>query len=644
MAGGFSDEDLQRVRDASDLATIVGERVPLRPKGRDLWCCCPFHQEKTPSMKVDPHAQLWHCFGCHEGGDVFSFVMKLDGLSFVDAVHALAQRAGITLESSRGRRLSDSRKGRLREVCDETASLFHLELMRSRMPGAQEARTYLAGRDLGGEVPGRWRLGYAPGSGALVRHLRAKGFSESDMIEANVASMSRDGRLRDRFYNRVMFPINDAAGACIAFGGRVIGQGEPKYLNSQETPLFHKSHVLFGLDRAKASLTSTGTAVVCEGYTDVIALHEAGIQNAVATLGTALTMSHIRTISRHARHRIVYLFDGDAAGQRAADRALEFIDDSMTPEAGRLRIELAAVTLPGGLDPADFVRQHGAQPLRELIENAQPLIAYGIERRLAAHDLGTAEGRTRALTAALEVLAPIKGSLLAKDYAVQIADRCRAREEDVLDRLARLRPPARREGESRAAAPGREQVGAAATSSDGSGFSGTSSESAPAAAAPSSERSLSEAERNRIRVERELLCLFVRRPDLALSYPQALAQTTWRSDLHATLATSLLATLSESAGASSATLVTNAARADARAERVLTASAPREGLADDVLAPYLVDDLAIGDLEAAVADMRASLAGSRPVDSDEREMLFQGIVELQRSLRALRAQHRLPSA
>ena len=172
------------------------------------------------------------------------------------------------------------------------------------------------------------------------------------MIEANVATRGRDGRLRDRFFNRVMFPISDIQGDCIAFGGRVIGKGEPKYLNSQETPIFHKSQVLYGLDKAKAAMASTGDAVVVEGYTDVIALHEGGIENVVATLGTALTLRHIRILSRHASKRIVYLFDGDAAGQRAADRALQFVDDSMTPEAGKSRIEVCAVTLPDNLDPA----------------------------------------------------------------------------------------------------------------------------------------------------------------------------------------------------------------------------------------------------------------------------------------------------
>ena len=443
---GISDDDVRRVREASDLVALFGERTPVRQRGRDFWCCCPFHEERTPSCKIDPSAQLWHCFGCGEGGDVFSYVMKLEDLSFPEAVRWLAERAGVQITESGGPQLPRGRKARLKEVCKRAAEFYHTQLMRSKSPdAAPRARVPGQPRRLGGSVPNDWDLGFAPGRGALVRHLRQLGFSNEEMVEANVATDGGGRGLRDRFYNRVMFPIRDVQGECIAFGGRVIGQGEPKYLNSQETPIFHKSEVLYGLDKAKAAMAATGVAIVVEGYTDVIALSEAGVKNVVATLGTALTARHIRALSRHAQHKIVYLFDGDAAGQRAADRALQFIDRSMTPEAGRSKIELFAVTLPDDLDPADFVRQRGADELRSCLEGAQPLLKYGIERRLARHDLSTAEGRSRAMAEALQVLAPIKDSLLAKDYAVQIAGRVRAREEDALEALSRLTPPARTE-------------------------------------------------------------------------------------------------------------------------------------------------------------------------------------------------------
>ena len=314
----ISDEDIQKVREASDLVAIMGETGPVKQRGRDFWLCCPFHNEKTPSCKIDPALQLWHCFGCGEGGDVFAFIMKSQDLSFPEAVRYLAERAHIDIaddQAKRGPGMGQGAKARLRAVCAEAAEFFHMQLMRSKSPQAGAARAYLSQRGLGGDIPKTWMLGFAPGQGALVRHLASKGFQSNEMIQANVAVVGSDGRVRDRFFNRVMFPIKDEQGQCIAFGGRVIGKGEPKYLNSQETPLFHKGRMLYALDKAKAAMASTGVAVVSEGYTDVIAMHEAGIRNAVATLGTALTRTHIRVLSRHARNRIVYLFDGRHAAR-----------------------------------------------------------------------------------------------------------------------------------------------------------------------------------------------------------------------------------------------------------------------------------------------------------------------------------------
>ena len=488
---GISDEDIQKVRDASDLVAVIGERTPVKQKGRDFWCCCPLHQEKTPSFKIDPATQLWHCFGCGEGGDVFSFIMKTEDFNFPEAVRYLADRAHIDIaEDARGGGVSRSVKSRMKEICARTAEFYHTQLMRGRGEGPDAARKYLASRGFGGEVPKKWMLGYAPGRGALVRHLSALGFKPDEMIRANVALDGRGGPVRDRFYERVMFPIFDAQGDCVAFGGRVIGTGEPKYLNSQETPLFHKSQVLYGLNQAKARMASTGCAIVVEGYTDVIALHEAGVTNVVATLGTALTMRHIRVLAKHAPKKIVYLFDGDAAGQKAADRALAFIGESIS-DKNRNSVELLAVTLPNNQDPAEFVQAEGAEALEKVVEGALPLIEFGLERRLDSFDLDTAPGRDRALDACLAVLAPIKDTLVAKDYAVRTWSRLRAHgrlgieEADVLERLAALEVP-RSAGEEEAAPE--------------------ASMSRPA------RRALSQAERNRLRFEREFLALACQHP------------------------------------------------------------------------------------------------------------------------------------
>ncbi len=634
MAEGFiSDEDIRRVREASDIVSIVGERAPVKQRGRDFWCCCPLHNEKSPSFKIDPALQLWHCFGCGEGGDVFAFLMKTEDLTFPEAVRKLAERAHIDIVETGGRGASSSKKARLKEICKITAEFYHTQLMRNPAPDAAAARSYLASRGLGGPVPKLWQLGFSPGKGALVRHLSAARFSAEEMIEANVATRGRDGRLRDRFFNRVMFPISDIQGDCIAFGGRVIGKGEPKYLNSQETPIFHKSQVLYGLDKAKAAMASTGDAVVVEGYTDVIALHEGGIENVVATLGTALTLRHIRILSRHASKRIVYLFDGDAAGQRAADRALQFVDDSMTPEAGKSRIEVCAVTLPDNLDPAEFVAARGADALRGLLDEAVPLLQYGIERRLAAHSLDTAEGRTRALADALSVLAPIKESLLAKDYAVQIAGRVRAREQDVLDQLAKLEAPSQNARTAQDAAPA--AVGDNPLEFDPLGF--------PEAAAPRSvDRSagLPAAERNRLRFELDFLSELARNPLLALVHADALARTRWHDAVHATLADAMLQTLVEDPAASTSKIIADASRSCPQASSVLTSSTqPSEADPERVVA-YLAEELEIGDAEDAIADMKNQLAWARDLSPEDGDLLFNGIVALQKDLAAKRAAHK----
>ncbi len=609
----ISDEDIQKVREASDLVAIVGERTVVRQRGRDFWCCCPFHNEKTPSCKIDPSTQLWHCFGCGEGGDVFGFIMKLEDLSFPDAVRYLAERAQIDIQETGRKGMPSSQKARLKDICKATDEFYHSQLMRGKSADAGKARSYLSSRGLGGSVPKKWHLGFAPGRQSLVRHLGSLGFKPQEMIAANVAVQRDGGRLNDRFYNRVMFPINNPQGECIAFGGRVIGEGEPKYLNSQETPLFHKSNVLYGLDKAKSAMVSSGTAIIVEGYTDVIALHESGICNAVATLGTALTIQHVRLISRHASKRIVYLFDGDAAGQRAADRALAFIDQEMTPEAGKSRIELCAVTLPDNLDPADFVAQRGADELAQLVADAKPLIAYGIERRLAAHDLGSAEGRTRALSDALSVLAPIKSSMLAKDYAVQLAGRLMMREQDVLDALAAIQPPKSYEQRDEPS-PVSQQQG-------------------------QPPMPISEGEKSRRRFERRLLGLLAQNPLCALAHADSLAQTQWHSSVHAQLAECVLGVLEKNPAAKPADIVSAAAATNPRAAGILTSSQEDDAQNVEQKAAFLIDELEIGDMEASLASMNAQLKSGQIADELERDIIFQAAVELQKTIAARRAAH-----
>lgn len=601
----ISDDDIQKVREATDLISIVSEHSRIQQRGREFWCCCPLHHEKTPSFKMDPATQLWHCFGCGEGGDVFGFVMRTDDITFPEAVRKLADRARIDIQEEDGIGVPQSKKQRLRDVCKEAEQFFHTQLMRSPDAGAAKARSYLAGRGLGGNVPKEWMLGYAPGNGKMTAHLRSLGFTPDELVAANV-SVNRNGALRDRFYERVMFPIHEVSGECVAFGGRIIGEGEPKYLNSQETPIFHKSNVLFGLDKAKAKMASTGTAIVAEGYTDVIAMHEAGITNCVATLGTALTKSHVRTLSRHASKRIIYLFDGDAAGQRATERALQFIADTSDPQVGRQQTELFALCLPDDQDPAEYLATHDADALVSLLDNAQPLVKYGIDRKLSRHDLGTVEGRARALPDALSVLAPIKDSIVAKEYAVEVAQLLHVREDDALAQLAKLQKPrifeeddAQQGGNDRA--PQRDAL------------------------------HLTDKEANRLALERELLGVFVQHPLETLPFADSIVKLKWHFNAHDAIAQAVVGELMANLNASPALLVDAAMRANKGAASILTAAQTHEASSPDAVIEYLLRELEIGDMEDEAARLKAEM-GQADEGSAEQSTLFQQLVDVQARL------------
>ena len=271
----ISDEDRERVRAATDLVALVQETVPLQPRNKEFWGCCPFHGEKTPSFHIIPATQVWHCFGCGEGGDCFSYVMKRENLSFPESIRYLADRAGIEIHDDFEGRQRGSKRSRLIEVCEASSQFFHTMLMRGR---DDRPRTYFASRHMGGAVCKRYRLGFAPGRGSLVRHLTSLGFTPQEMVDANVAIRRDRGAVADRFYDRVMFPIFDELGRCIAFGGRIMGDGQPKYLNTSETALFHKKRNLYGFNWAKDDIVARAEAIVVEGYTDAIACWGGGHQ------------------------------------------------------------------------------------------------------------------------------------------------------------------------------------------------------------------------------------------------------------------------------------------------------------------------------------------------------------------------------
>ncbi len=390
MPGRIRNEDIDLVRDRSDIVGVVGQYLQLRKAGRDSFVgLCPFHQEKTPSFNVSQNKQVYHCHGCDASGNVFKFIQNIENLSFPEAVERLAQQVGVTLRYeglTAQDRQAYSRKRALHAANEEAAEIYHRYLVES--PDAAEARAYLNGRGITEETAKEFKIGLAPkASDFLLRRLTGGGkFSPELLIEAGLASKGADGRVFDRFRNRVMFPTNDLTGQAVGFGGRILDDGQPKYLNTAETPVFHKGDLMYNLDRAKGPISASGRAIVVEGYTDVILLEQAGILGAIATNGTALGEGHFRLISRFAEVAIL-VFDPDAAGGRAAARAYEFHE--------KFEVQARVLVLPDGLDPADFVAARGAEAFEALAAKAVPLVEFMIARALADRTLDTPEDRVR---------------------------------------------------------------------------------------------------------------------------------------------------------------------------------------------------------------------------------------------------------
>ena len=610
----ISDEDIERVRTAAHLADIATARnIVLRKSGSKFTACCPFHEERTPSFQIDPALNLWHCFGCGLGGDVFDFVMRTDGLDFPDAVRLLADQYNIELTETSQGGVSHPRgyRERLKSCCKEAADFYHFTLMRSNDAQAAKAREYLSARGMNAEVCRRWNLGFAPGRGVLVRHLHGKGFTEDEMIAVNVAYRNKTGRLTDRFFDRLMFPIRDKLGSNIAFGGRVIGPTPPntgKYINTSETPLFHKSANLFGIDKAKNSITSEGCVIVVEGYTDVIGLHEAGVTNAVATLGTALTEQHVKMLQSLRPRRIVYLFDGDDAGQKAADRAMGFIDWGITPEAGSNYIEFSVVVLPDNLDPADFVSRYGKEGMDAQLASAQPLVRFAIDRSLDAWDLTVPEQRQLALQSAASLLSPIRGSIVASDYANYIADRLGCAYE-VVDR-------AMRDARPRAAVR-------------------TSREETEGTKTPVVEERHVETQAERI--ERECLCLIARHPRAIKLLVRARGKFEWNDPRAEAIAGALcgmdgekmtpaqvVADISEKVDGSAAYLASGTIATDSDEEVSSTVVS-------------LLTDLKEYDLMKKIRSGNALLKNPEKLSPEEYDDSFKRITSLQKELNELRA-------
>src|SRR5215203_1981494 len=438
--------DIALVRERSKIDEIVGEHLQLkRAGGGSLKGLCPFHEEKSPSFQVTPTRNLYHCFGCGVGGDVISFIQQIDHLSFTEAVELLAGRANIELhyEDDGGRptggpdRAAVGQRARL-VAANAAAAAFFAEQLGT--PEAAPARQFLAERGFDRQVAVDFGCGFAPGGwDALTRHLRGKGFAQSELTTAGLAKESSRGSLIDRFHRRLVWPIRDITGDFIGFGARKLMDDDPgpKYLNTPETPLYKKSTVLYGVERAKRDIARSHQAVVVEGYTDVMACHVAGVTTAVASCGTAFGAEHISVLRRllmdqdEFRGEVVYTFDGDAAGQAAAMKT--FAEDQRFVGQTFVAVE------PHGNDPCELRQEHGDAAVRDLIARRTPLIEFVLKTTLAGYDLDTVEGRVAALEKTAPLLAQIKDQALRPAYARRLAGMLGLPDEsEVVERVRRL--------------------------------------------------------------------------------------------------------------------------------------------------------------------------------------------------------------
>lgn len=438
----FSEQDRDKVRQATNIADLISAVTTVKRSGRNVMAVCPFHQEKTPSMSVDVARGLYYCHGCHQKGDIFTFIQETQGLTFPEALEVLARQAGITLTEDPQASRERGRRALLIEATRTAVDFYHKTLMKS--PDAGAARAYLRNRGYDADTVSEYRLGYAPGTGdALVRELRAQGVDPKVMVEAGLARRGEGGQF-DYFRDRLLFPTNDVRGDPVGFGGRILGDGQPKYLNTPETPIYKKSHLLYGLDRARRDIQKSGYAVVVEGYTDVIGLQRHGVPEAVATNGTALGDDHFELLRRFC-DRIVLAFDADAAGGRAALRGDELA------VAVDLDLDLRVAEMPAGVDPAEMVQTGRTQEMLVSIERSRPLLQFRIEKELAEYDLSEPESRARALKALGPRLARVVNPLARTEYARFVAERMGidlATVEQAMGRMSRRSAPRSSDGAS----------------------------------------------------------------------------------------------------------------------------------------------------------------------------------------------------
>jgi DNA primase len=444
LAGSFSQDFIETLRNTGDIVRLVSDYVPLKTAGSRQKGLCPFHEEKTPSFSVDPSRQLFYCFGCQTGGDVFKFVMAYEKLSFPEAVEFLARRWGVPLPAV-GRRKEGGPQERLLRM-NEAAQAFFRSTLADKEAGAA-CRRYLERRKIDGVTATKLGVGYAPDAWeALYHHLLSHGFKADEILLGGLALSRKSGTGQyDRFRNRLMFPIRDVNSRTVAFGGRTIGDAEPKYINSPETPTYKKGEHLYGLDQAKDQIRKQGFAIVVEGYLDLAALTGAGFDNAVASLGTAFTAAQARLLARHC-NRVVFSYDGDAAGAAATERSLDLLLSRS--------FEVRVVELPGGTDPDDLIARDGAEAYGRLLKDAPEYLEFLIRREARKAASNRIEDKVAAVNLVLPHLAKLGGAVERGAWAARLSDALRIESDLVLQELRtavrssrpriRQRPPSAR--------------------------------------------------------------------------------------------------------------------------------------------------------------------------------------------------------
>ena len=410
----YTDDSIERLRQTVDMAELVGAKTELKRSGQQLMGICPFHDERSPSFSVDPVQKVFHCFGCGEGGDLFKFVQLTEGLNFREAVESLSDRYGVPMELTEEDPQAAQRRekrDRLLELLERTAAFYVRNLWES--PEAEESREYLKARGLDEALLREFRVGYAPSAwDKVLVASRQKGYSEEELWDAGLTAKNQKGNVYDRFRRRITFPLCDSRGRVLGFGARAVGADQqPKYLNSSENAVFHKGRQVYAADLARAAAAKSGEVILCEGYTDVIAMHQAGLRNTVGLMGTALTEDQVSELARMAPV-VALALDADSAGQEAMIRAAKVAE-------GR-KLELRVVPLPAGNDPADIVQQEGPEAITELVAGSVPFVRFRVDRALLLADLETAEGKDRAVSELAPIITPLPASAM-RDELTELA-------------------------------------------------------------------------------------------------------------------------------------------------------------------------------------------------------------------------------